>query len=306
MHKRKMGLLILSAFLIPGSLVLGRSRGIFSNGGSMNKGWPGCSNCHGSPGDLSISIVSAIALQKNIRTPVDFKVAGASGTTGGFSMDTDTGQFQAGAGSKVQNNKEITHTDNSRRLWQFNFNPTQTGLVKWYATGMASNGSGSSGDLWGWWGPDTKKPGTPYRLFVSDVQVKPFGDSCAGTMGFKPVIGIAENVTRNKIAKIELHNVKPGSPVLYILGISNKFFGAIPLPFDLGLIGAPGCKLYVSMDLTLPGVALGTGDGGGSTSWSLPIPGGVQGVTLYHQVFVIDPVNQLRLITSMGLESTIQ
>ncbi|MFY9342987.1 MAG: kelch repeat-containing protein [Planctomycetota bacterium] len=53
--------------------------------------------------------------------------------------------------------------------------------------------------------------------------------------------------------------------VLVALGLSNQSFGAVPLPFDLGLIGLGGCNLLVSADVVnvvdatlIPGTALHT------------------------------------------------
>lgn len=303
-------LAIAATLTVPASLALGRTSGVFAGGGSSNRALPGCGACHSSrtPGNVNISLSSALALKKDATVDVSLGVTGPSGSTGGFSMDSSTGEFQAGTRTRVSSSRknETTHRDKDWRSWTFKFKGTVTGLVKWYATAMASNGSGTSGDRWGYWGPDTSKPGTPYRLFVSDTQVTPFGDSGAGTLGLKPVVGIAKNVTSLQTYTMEVHNVKPNAIVLYILGFSNKLYGAIPLPFDLGLIGAPGNKLYASMDLTLAAVATGTGDGGGSASWSLPIPNGYKGVKLYHQAMVLDNVNSLGLITSMALESTIQ
>ena len=58
-----------------------------------------------------------------------------------------------------------------------------------------------------------------------------------------------------------------GSASLGVVGASNTVWGRQPLPLDLGAIGMPGCRLYVSYDLAVAMTSVG-----GSTPWTLVIP----------------------------------
>ncbi len=43
------------------------------------------------------------------------------------------------------------------------------------------------------------------------------------------------------------------SLAMFVLGASNTRWGPMPLPLDLGSVGAPGCRLYVSQDIVAVG-----------------------------------------------------
>src|SRR5678809_1178850 len=64
-----------------------------------------------------------------------------------------------------------------------------------------------------------------------------------------------------------LNNLQFGIAVM-VVGLSNTLSGGvIPLPLDLGLLGAPGCPLRVSLDVTETVVGVGT-----TASWNFGIP----------------------------------
>ena len=84
--------------------------------------------------------------------------------------------------------------------------------------------------MFGFHGPDASKPGTPFRVFVNDDKITPFGSACPGSDNLEPIIGIATNVAINKTTKVEVHNIPSGKLVLAILGVSNKMWGPFQLP----------------------------------------------------------------------------
>lgn len=72
-----------------------------------------------------------------------------------------------------------------------------------------------------------------------------------------------------------------------LVGFSNTTLGSVPLPFDMGPIGAAGCRLYTSTDFAIATVT----NSSGSALVSIPIPpdGTLVGFGVYMQFFVIDP-----------------
>lgn len=73
---------------------------------------------------------------------------------------------------------------------------------------------------------------------------------------------------------------------LVIFGNSDTLWGATPLPFDLGIVGAPGCNLYVSLDVAATVVL---GGGSGTVTWTLPNVPAALGAAFYTQAVVFDP-----------------
>jgi len=204
----------------------------------------------------------------------------------------------------------LSQTNDKQRKWSFSFSNTAPGLSEWFAVGLAADGDGGrNGDALGFYGPKGSVPGTPFRVFVNDSQVTAYGKACVGSSNFTPILGSAANATIGKTFKVELHNARPASAALGALGVSDKAFGPIPLPFSLAVLGAAGCELNASMDIvqTLP--TAGSGAGNGTATWGWPIPNQVQfkGVTLYFTTLVVDlGVNKLGMINTNGLKAVIQ
>ena len=282
---------------------------------SFTKSLPSCSMCHSSATtngavtiDLSGPQSISVGQNANYSLQINSSV-GATKNEGGFTVSTTSGTLAAGANSRLKNGM-LSHANDKQRKWSFGFSNTTTGLTEWFAVGLAADGNGStSGDALGFYGPDGKVPGTPYRIFVNDTQVTPYGTACAGTSGFKPILGAAANATRGSNFKVELHNARPGSVALGGLGVSDKAFGPLPLPFSLAVLGAAGCQLNASLDIiqTLP--TTGTGAGNGTATWSWPIPNETRfkGATIFFTTLVVDlGVNKLGMVNSNGLKAVVQ
>ena len=89
-----------------------------------------------------------------------------------------------------------------------------------------------------------------------------------------------------------------------VLGTSRSFWGNLPLPFDLGPLGAPGNALYVKPTflLSLP-LRLSGGSWGGFLSIPLPPDPWFAGAKFYGQVLFVDrPSNALGMVFSGGVE----
>lgn len=128
-----------------------------------------------------------------------------------------------------------------------------------------------------------------------------FGVGCAGSRGV-PVIS-AQGSSLPRIGQsFELHvgNLPFTGPVFVFLGLSNTAYGPTPLPFPLGVVGAPNCSLLVSGDelRSLTNVL-------GTAVWQWQVPN-FPGITFYNQAFAFDPAaNALGLTVSNGGQGTI-
>ena len=113
-------------------------------------------------------------------------------------------------------------------------------------------------------------------------------------------------------------------PLLFA-GFSDKTWGAVPLPFDLKLLGAPGNTLYTGIDfglLLVPNVAplpsvqdnrgrvwgpYPRGGKGGRISLPLPANTALRGQSVFWQSLVLDPkANAFGIVLSDAIRTTLQ
>jgi len=91
---------------------------------------------------------------------------------------------------------------------------------------------------------------------------------------------------------------------LFFLGASRSKWGALTLPLDLKVLGAPGCLLLTSTDivLTVPTDAVGRA----SVPLSVPNMSSLIGKHFYGQYLIHDPgANKLNLVASPGIDATV-
>lgn len=132
-----------------------------------------------------------------------------------------------------------------------------------------------------------------------DAEAKPFGIGCAGTSGIPGLRHTTPPVVSSNF-DVVLSNV-PASPGLAVVlsGLSHTASGALPLPFDFGLIGGPGCLVHVSSEFSQVAVAAG---GSAPSSFAVPNNSGLLGFLIYQQAVVLDAAaNALGLTTSNAL-----
>ncbi len=124
-----------------------------------------------------------------------------------------------------------------------------------------------------------------------------FGTGCAGTAG-TPTLASLTRPWLGETQTVDLSNLPATGAVLLNLGFSDSSFGALSLPFPLGVIGMPGCSLLTSPDLGFP-----LTNTGGTAQWSQLIPNAPQhlGLTFFNQGFVLDAnANPLGVIVTNG------
>ncbi|MGE3172203.1 MAG: hypothetical protein AB7O97_06205 [Planctomycetota bacterium] len=98
---------------------------------------------------------------------------------------------------------------------------------------------------------------------------------------------------------VDIENGPAFFPALGILGFSDTVWLGLPLPIDLGIVGAPNCTNFTSADQFFF-LAL---DGSGSGSWSLSIPADpfFLGVTFFQQGAILGALNPLgAYVTNAG------
>ena len=115
------------------------------------------------------------------------------------------------------------------------------------------------------------------------AQVTQFGQGCPDSNNNIPGISVLGAPFANTPFVIQVTG-QPGRLAYVLLGFSNTVSGNIPLPFDFGFFGNPGCNGYVSGDVGLAFVL----DGQGEATFSVPgLPSGFQ---LFAQNLMISNV----------------
>ncbi|MFQ5504894.1 MAG: hypothetical protein ACE5F1_08885 [Planctomycetota bacterium] len=117
------------------------------------------------------------------------------------------------------------------------------------------------------------------------------------------VSGVGQTLVPGGKATLAASGLKSAYGSIAVFGFSRTSFGAIKLPFDLTPLGAPGNKLWASMDIIVVLVlrSQGTAFGG---SVSLPIPNvNLAGIGVFGQAIFADrPSNPMGLVFSNGVE----
>lgn len=135
------------------------------------------------------------------------------------------------------------------------------GTAMAYTTGNGTNQSYANADLSLALGASTTgRFGSPVyspRVWNGAIQYLngtarwwPFGDGCPGTAGTPTIATAAGSLPQlGTLFTLEFGNLPgPGTLVAVLVGTSRSMWGPTPLPFDLTLIGAPGCDLLVAPD----------------------------------------------------------
>ena len=121
-----------------------------------------------------------------------------------------------------------------------------------------------------------------------------------GTGGAVPILdhlGVPEIGTT---FSLDLRQARPNSVAGVVVGLSDRTWQGIPLPFDLGGLGAPGCNLLAGLDLM---VFTSTDSKGiGKLPLALPLDKSLIQANLHLQAMILDPpANQAGLAWSNGL-----
>jgi hypothetical protein len=143
-----------------------------------------------------------------------------------------------------------------------------------------------------------------YRLYCGGKDPGTFvtrGGPCGGTTRRAPrVLGDPSVPAVGAPFSVVMDRGPTNAPAFLGLGFQDqRLAGVLPLPIDLGTLGAPGCQIHV--DLVALGAAATDGLGFARQSLTLPVQGGLVGQTFYAQWLVLSPAaNTLGLVTSAG------
>lgn len=132
-----------------------------------------------------------------------------------------------------------------------------------------------------------------------------YGPGCSNSAGVVPSITTTSPPTIGGTFAMNLDAglAAPAATVM-IAGLSKSVYNGLPLPLDLGLLGAPGCDLRTSVDVTSVVIA----NPGAPNPWSLPIPNqaNLACVTFYNQLAVLDPTaNNFGFVLSNAIAAQI-
>lgn len=124
----------------------------------------------------------------------------------------------------------------------------------------------------------------------------PFGVGCPRSAGV-PALRTVQG-SRPWIAepfRLEVTPIPDSNAAIGLIGVSSVAWGTLTLPLDLGVIGAPGCSIYTSVELSLQLIGAA-----GVAPWTLPIPNlaTLVGQSLFMQAIVIDPAVQAGFVVS--------
>ena len=127
-----------------------------------------------------------------------------------------------------------------------------------------------------------------------------FGSGCAGRAGV-PLLSVAPDHLPwlGTTFRVDLSNAPPLTAAALVWGFSRTLVGPgpIPLPLNLGILGAPFCNLLVDPVLS-PSIATDI-SGNGSVSRALPDNAALIGLMVYDQFAVFDlTANALGLVLS--------
>ncbi len=130
------------------------------------------------------------------------------------------------------------------------------------------------------------------------------GGALAGGDPFSVTCPSPSSLVPGGTLTLAARGLKKAYTSLALVGTSRSFFGSLPLPFDLGPLGAPGNFLYVrpTFFFSLPLTSAG-GSFGGTLSLPLPSDSWFGGAKFFGQVLFADKAsNALGLVFSGGVE----
>lgn len=141
----------------------------------------------------------------------------------------------------------------------------------------------------------------PMFIASSVTTQPPSTNACPGSNLLRPNLGTSsgEKPFLGSTFVSRVSNVLPNTLVAPILGLSNLTAsgGTVPLPLDLGPIGAPGC--FLRIDPFVFGSAISDGAGVATFANAIPAQASIRGFSIWMQCLCLDPtLNTLGLSVS--------
>lgn len=117
------------------------------------------------------------------------------------------------------------------------------------------------------------------------------GTPCTDSSGKQPICGITIGARLGRTMSVNLSNAHPNLVLAVLaLGNSSQQWGGTPLPFDLGLIGIPGCQWRIAGDVLLTLPTGGLPGGRRRSSHPIAVPNSTQllGLDVFAQWLLLE------------------
>ncbi len=126
----------------------------------------------------------------------------------------------------------------------------------------------------------TTDPTAPTPWWPIDAVVQPergaatsYGTSCMTNMGTEPATADTALLALGSTATLSLSGPRPTpAPVLCMIGTNRTALGPLRLPYEMGPLGAPGCWLLTSGQISIPTALQPLGPRNGLATVRAPIP----------------------------------
>jgi hypothetical protein len=121
------------------------------------------------------------------------------------------------------------------------------------------------------------------------------GQSCLGSNSQMPTVRADTWPKPNQPITISLTGAPASTAALFVLGLDHAKWNGLPLPMDMGFMGAPNCRIWNSIQIQ---AGLAT-DPSGNSQLKLTVPNGPTSGTIFGHFWVLDTqANNAGLITS--------
>ena len=131
-----------------------------------------------------------------------------------------------------------------------------------------------------------------------------FAGGCANSIAEVPSMTVTSLPQIGTNFDVEL-DAKLGAQAAMVvcLGTSKDLFNGLPLPLDLGAVGAPGCNLAVSVDSTVLVLA---NPGANTWGWAMPNDPSLVCFAFYQQAAVLDiAANSFGFVLTNGVAASV-
>ena len=144
--------------------------------------------------------------------------------------------------------------------------------------------------------------GLTMRFSYETAITWPYGQGCAGEGNFVPLHGAdcGLPIPGNSAYGLTLSAAASQRNAAVSAGFSDTTWGPLSLPYDLGVIGAPGCAVLAEPIATVMAATVGGGPGSGIARLPFPLPPTTNylGVPFYTQFIVLDPAGPNGLLAT--------
>ncbi|HKB14880.1 MAG TPA: hypothetical protein VKF62_02390, partial [Planctomycetota bacterium] len=144
-------------------------------------------------------------------------------------------------------------------------------------------------------------------MSLAPIGVQSYGTGCQGPASQVPRIGVRGSPTVGAVTNVHVSKATPGVCALLLLGASNVNWGPLPLPYDLGGLGVPGCSLLTSVDFFFPALTQATlpAPGRATVAFAIPSDPALVGIQAFVQWYVPSATGYVPGSMTRGVRLTI-